>query len=308
MRAIMYHYIRHFNKKYPYFRFLDFTHFQKQLDYFEKEYGFVKIDEWHNFVQNGVVPKKKGKIILSFDDAIIDHYQFIYPELIKRKLWGIFYVSTSPYENREILAVHKIQLLCGKYSGEELFKYLKSIITIDMINKIKREEFRTQTYTRQNNYEGVTDFKRLLNYFIKYEYIKYCIQELENKFPIEEDINNFYITEKNISEMSKNNMLIGSHSKNHKLMSRLSIKEQNSEIEDSFTFLESICDLGLKTFCHPYGGFHSFNHNTINILNNKNIDFSFNVESRQIVKKDFFNSIQHLPRYDCNQFLHGKAS
>ena len=36
--------------------------------------------------------------------------------------------------------------------------------------------------------------------------------------------------------------------------------------------------------------------------------FSFNVESREICDNDIAESIQFLPRYDCNEFPFGKAS
>ena len=120
----MYHYIRHFNKKYPYFRFLDFTHFQKQLDYFEKEYGFVSKDEWLNYIKGHGMKSGKGKIILTFDDAINDHYNYIFPELIKRDLWGIFYVTTQPYTVGTLLDVHKVHLLCGAFEAQKLLQYL----------------------------------------------------------------------------------------------------------------------------------------------------------------------------------------
>ena len=42
MKIITYHYIRSFDKKYPYFNFLDKKLFNKQLKFFEKKYGIIK--------------------------------------------------------------------------------------------------------------------------------------------------------------------------------------------------------------------------------------------------------------------------
>ena len=66
-------------------------------------------------------------------------------------------------------------------------------------------------------------------------------------------------------------------------------------------------ELGAKTFCFPYGGFHSFNDDTIEILETENVHFSFNVEHRDIVENDLKDKKQYLPRYDCNQFLFGQV-
>ena len=46
----MYHYVREYDNQYPYFRYLDIRNFRKQLDFFEKKYGFVKKSEWDDFV------------------------------------------------------------------------------------------------------------------------------------------------------------------------------------------------------------------------------------------------------------------
>ena len=48
MKAIMYHYVRRFNPTLPNFRFLDVENFEKQLDYFQDNFGFVSKDEWLN--------------------------------------------------------------------------------------------------------------------------------------------------------------------------------------------------------------------------------------------------------------------
>ena len=55
-------------------------------------------------------------------------------------------------------------------------------------------------------------------------------------------------------------------------------------------------------------GFHFFNDDTVSLLNSLGVDYSFNVESRDIESDDIIYSKQFLPRFDCNEFLFGKAS
>jgi hypothetical protein len=91
-------------------------------------------------------------------------------------------------------------------------------------------------------------------------------------------------------------------------MSRLDEKEQQFQIESSFQFLEKItAPLTLKTFCYPYGGFHSFNETTERLLDKNDCLFSFNLEQRDIIKSDLLIRPQALPRFDCNQFKYGKV-
>ena len=91
-------------------------------------------------------------------------------------------------------------------------------------------------------------------------------------------------------------------------MSKLSREDQRAQIEDSFDFLNSIGCIEEKTYCHPHGGFHSFNEDTVDLLSIQNVKYSFNVDSRDILETDINQSRQFLPRYDCNQFIYGKAS
>ena len=103
-------------------------------------------------------------------------------------------------------------------------------------------------------------------------------------------------------------MVLGSHTVNHPVMSKLSAEEQEKEIVVSFQVIESITGKSaLKTFCCPYGGFHTFTPRTEASLEKHACLFSFNVEARDIGKKDLASRRQALPRFDCNAFPYGSC-
>ena len=308
MKAIMYHYVRKFDPSLPYFKFLDVENFEKQLDFFQDQFGFVNKDEWLNSIKIKKLGSAEGKVILTFDDALSCHYDYVYKVLSKRNLWGIFYVPTQPYQKGKVLDVHRIHVLCGAYDGDELLSSLKVFLDEEMIPDEKREEFQKQTYTRQDNYEGISEFKRILNYFVSYDYREYLIDSVARELNYVFQTSKFYVQVDELSQMQLSGNLVGSHTVSHPVMSKLSKREQLEEIEDSFNYLGSNLQLDLKTYCHPYGGFHSFNEETVRALVEKEVAFSFNVESRDICDDDLTSSIQFLPRYDCNEFPFGKAS
>tara|TARA_B100001093_G_C26803619_1_gene1004514 strand:+ start:162 stop:1073 length:912 start_codon:yes stop_codon:yes gene_type:complete len=303
----MYHYVRNYDLNFPFLKFLDFNNFKKQLDFFEKEYGFLTYDEWIDFSHNGVMPKIKNKIILTFDDATYDHFQ-VFKELKKRKLWGIFYIPTMPYAERKILNVHKIHILIASISGGKLLKHLKSIISDDMLDNEKIEEFNQKTYINQDNHDGVAEFKKYLNYFIFDEFIEEILNKLSERFDVNYEFEDFYLNESQIQQLSNNKMIIGSHSHNHKLMRKLDKNKQKREINLSFEYLSSIISLNHKTYCHPYGGMLSYNKNTLKILDEEKVLYSFSVNSKNIEMTDIIDSKQFLPRFDCNEFRFGKAT
>ena len=308
MKAIMYHYVRKFDPSLPNFRFLKVENFEKQLDFFQEQFGFVTKDEWLNVIKRKKLGSAQGKVILTFDDAMSCHYDYVYKILSKRDLWGIFYVPTQPYQKGKVLDVHRIHLLCGAYSGNELLSTLKVFLNEEMILDEKIEEFRKQTYTRQDNYEGISEFKRILNYFVSYDYREQLIDSVARELNYVSHTSKFYVSLDKLNQMQLSGNVIGSHTVSHPVMSKLSKIEQHKEIENSFSFLESNLQLNLKTYCHPYGGFHSFNVETVRALAKKEVAFSFNVESRDICDDDLTSSIHFLPRYDCNEFPFGKAS
>jgi hypothetical protein len=81
-------------------------------------------------------------------------------------------------------------------------------------------------------------------------------------------------------------MFIGSHTVSHSVMSKLSFKEQEKEIINSFELLNNITKgLQIKTFCYPYGGFHTFTNETENILINQTTLY-FDHDSNSIIKNN----------------------
>lgn len=303
----MYHYVRPYDDEYPNFKNLDIEDFKKQLDFFEEEFGFVKKSDFLESFETKRIPEG---VILTFDDGLSCHYNYVFKELTDRNLWGIFYIPTHPLVNNKILDVHRTHLLLGKYNPIEVFTFLNKIVTDSMIDKTKLEEFKIFTYNSQENDQYSLLVKRMTNYFIDYNFRSKIMDKLMRYFfPDESEIcKTFYLNEAQIKEMYDQNMVIGSHTVNHPVMSRLSKEDQQTEIVSSFHLLESITNNhSYRTFCYPYGGWHSFNSITESLLKENHCKYSFNVEHRDIELNDLLNRPQALPRYDCNQFKFGQV-
>ena len=310
MKAIMYHYVREFHKGYPLFRYLDIKNFRKQLDFFQDVFSFLSKEEWLRCVKTRdkeII--ESNKIILTFDDAMSCHFDFVFPELVKRNLWGVFYVPVQPYLNKKLLDVHKVHLLTGMTTGEDLLELAEKKLSIKMIKEELRDEFKKTTYLDQQNYKGVSEFKRLFNYFIDYDYRTSLLDEIGSEVGMEFDVSTFYVTADQLTVMNKQGMVIGSHTVTHPVLSRLNYDEQKYEIEHSFALIENMVGkLEQKTFCFPYGGQNTYNLDTMKLLQKNDVKYSFAVENRDIVFDDIENRIHALPRYDCNFFPFGAAS
>lgn len=307
MKIIMYHYVRPNDPDMPHFRHLPLEGFKRQLVHFAKQYGCCSKTDFLRAFETGV---PATGVVLTFDDGFRDHYQHVLPCLLEEGLWGIFYIPTRPYHTNKLLDVHRVHVLLGMRGGRVIYDAVRDIVVDDMLSHAHIQEFRTLTYDNQNNDHCTNLVKRILNYYISDEYRERVIDELMHTFiPREQSLAaKFYMRPEEIREIQAAGMVVGSHTVNHPVMSKLSRDRQEQEIRESFDFLDHITGgLTLRTFCHPYGGFHSFTDETERLLQDNGCLFSVNVEPRDVDGCDLRNRAQALPRYDCNQFPFGSA-
>jgi hypothetical protein len=210
-----------------------------------------------------------------------------------------------------MLDVHRIHLMLGSQGGARCIGALKGILRDEMLSHNHIEEFHTLTYLQQDNDEATTLFKRIMNYFVSYDYRGDLLEKLMSTFFPDVDEraikNRFYMSQAQLREMHDAGMLIGSHGVNHLLMSKLDTAAQRKEIDESFATIADITGVRTTTFCYPYGGFYSFTEETESLLEQSGSLFAFNVEARDVVDKDLISRRQALPRYDCTAFPHGKS-
>jgi len=303
IKVITYHYIKPFSKLLPDLKYMKLDYFCRQLDYFEKKYGFISKKSFKQSLSEKKVVEPG--VLLTFDDGLLDHFQWVYTELKNRGLWGIFFVSSGPYKTNKLLGVHKVHALLGAFSSDSIFEESMYMINESMIDKEKIDEFDKYLYKDQKNSDSFLNVKRLYNYLLKYEYRDKILNTLIKKFFNEQDLfDSYYMNNDQMRTMYKNGMEFGSHTESHPVLSRLSADLQEREIISSFQYLENEIGLkGLRMFCIPYGGHYSYNNDTIAILHKMKADCAFDfIKNRDVCDDDLKENIYTLPRYDCIHF------
>ena len=308
LKAVMYHYVRPDDPDFPHFKHLHVEDFSRQMDWFADNVGFADRDAFLAAFDGA--PPPEG-VVLTFDDGFRDHHEYVLPELARRGLWGIFYVPTAPLLHGGVLDVHRAHLLLGRFEAKEVAARLRQIVDEKMIDGDHRAEFQQSTYLWQQNPDDICYVKRMLNYFISYEYRHRILDELVDFFFGQEMQalgEKLYMSPQQLSDLVDAGMIVGSHSVSHRVMSRLPIDEQEREIGESFATLEELLgELTPRTFCYPYGGRHTFSGQTEALLTRHDVDFSFAVEPEDITLRHVRRRPQALPRYDCNMFPHGQC-
>lgn len=307
MKIVMYHYVRHPDPDLPHFKYLHADEFERQLDWLSANFGFADIGHFQAIASGEAAPGKQA--ILTFDDGVHDHIRHVLPALKSRKLWGFFFVCSSPYRTGRLLDVHRIHLILGRLGGGAL-DALNKILRPEMFSDEERREFAFRPYASQTNEDNVDKFKRILNYYISYEWRNDVLSQLiKSTFNCDESViaRDYYISIDEILQLRDAGMIIGSHSDSHRVFSRLPPEEQRSEILLTQDFLSEILGEPPTSFCYPYGGSHTFTNDTQNILSESGVSLGFSVEYRDAGTEDFRSNRLALPRYDCNQFPHGQV-
>ena len=300
-KVIMYHYIRNYNSDFPYFNFLSLDDFKKQNIFFSKKKKFINLNE--DLSDN----YDKDRFLLTFDDGLKEHLK-IAKFLKKKNILGIFFIPTMQLKKKDFLPIHKIHLIFGKYNSSELVEIFKKF---DIKTVFENQIFDIFQGQKKFFNEGKKEMKKkiflktILNNldqekprFTK-KIFNFCFSKIYQK----KIFKNFYLNSKDIIELKNIGMKIGCHSYQHKVLSKMSYKQQYRDISKSINFLSRILKKKVDCFCYPYGGLSVINKNTLEILKEKKIKYSFNVDSKNWSTK---SDKLLIPRFDCNEFKFGK--
>ena len=306
MKAVMYHYVQPTPQAWPAVGCLDVKDFTQQLDYLLSIGRVPTQEEFLRAVRDRRVID--GALVLTFDDGLVDHFRYVLPELEKRDLWGVFYVSSGVYLNRRLLNVHRVHAILGAVGAQAALSLAIRLLPSDSASFGYQREILEGTYQTQAA-DAAVQLKRLLNFYGEPEWRAQLLDRMMAEiFERESDlVDSFYLRLEELRTMTDCGMLIGNHTESHPCLKGLSYEEQFREIIGAFEFLD--CELGgipVRTFCYPYGGRVSYDSTTLSILEESNCLFSFSVEARAVRDEDLRNRPHELPRYDCNSFPHGE--
>ncbi len=300
-----YHFIRKKKDKiYKNINYLDFDKFKRQINSFEKIFNIIGFDDALD-VLNSKKKYNKPFVMLTFDDGYMDHYDYVLPLLVKKKIKGLFYPFANSLKKGFITDTNKIHFILAKNKKiekieSEIIDYLKANTNYNLkkINIAKKIRYKNRRYDDHK----VSFIKRLLQFYLP-EKIRYVINDYlfckyvtKDKLEFNELL---YLKKKHLQEMKNNEMHFGSHGASHNYLGFMNNKNQNIEIKNSLIFLKKLFPEEKNfSICYPYG---SFNEETIKIV--KKYDFKLGLSnsfgSINLLKK---NNRYALPRYDTNDF------
>ena len=313
LTVVMYHYVRDLkNSRYPFIKGLDIKLFNEQINFLENNYNFVNVEQViAAYNQEEKLPPKP--VLLTFDDAYIDHFTFVFPILNKKKIQGAFYPPVKAVTEHIILDVNKIHFILAKTTNVSIL--LKAIENI--LEKYRNAYnlnsfsyyFKKLAFCNRFDSKEIIFIKRLLQVELNENIRKIITNELFEQFVgIEETAfsRELYMTTDQIKCMSDYGMHIGSHGYNHEWLSSLTKDKQEYEIKKSIEFIESVGgDLNNWTISYPYG---NYNEITLNLLKEYKCKLGFTTDVDLAFSSNcIYPEIFKIPRLDTND-LPSKAS
>lgn len=306
LTIVMYHYVRELSyTRYPKIKGLLASEFKNQLAHLEKHYHFITIEECIQAVYSGeakILPR--NSILLTFDDAYIDHYLTVFPILEEKKIQGCFFPPAKAILDHEVLDVNKIHFILASASTESLLLdvngYLDKYRSAYSLNSTEYY-FSKLAFNSRFDSKEIIYIKRLLQVELEEPLRKIIIDELFRKYVTNDEkafSRELYMNSEQLKCMIRSGMYVGSHGYNHYFLNSLSPEKQETEIDLSLKFLDCIgASINNWVMCYPYG---SYNDSLINILKRKKCAFGL-IAAGGIAQLNQ-NNAYTLERFDTNDF------
>lgn len=304
LTILMYHYVRPLaGSSWPRIRGLDLELFRGQLDYLERHYSIIDAAKLGAALkQQEALPARA--CLLTFDDGYSDHYRFVFPELRRRGLSGVFFAPSSAILDRSILDVNKIHFVMAASPDtaglaanvEEMIEGARHELDLPTI-----AEYRTQ-YLKAGGFDSADEryVKRLLQHALPKSLRSQIVGELFRR-RVQEDEAAFaeelYVTPENLREMAAAGMTIGCHGHAHSWLDKLTAERQADDLDHSLRLLDVV---GVPradfAFCYPYGAYDG---HTLELLRRRGCAWAVTtVQDLAHLERD---EPLRLPRLDTNE-------
>jgi len=123
--AVNFHYVGDITaEKFPGIHNVSAENFIHQLDVLQSQGDILSPEEFEAALLGNT---DRSGFVLTFDDGLRDHVDFVLPELKRRGLLGFFFVNTAAQQG-EILGVHKLQLLNATVPFTDLITNFREIV------------------------------------------------------------------------------------------------------------------------------------------------------------------------------------
>jgi len=294
---VFYHYVRDVERTpFPGIKALSVSGFAAQLDWLAARFDIVDGPAFERAVLTGT-GFARPSALLTFDDGFIDHYEQVFPLLRDRGFGGIFFLAGATLGRRpSLLNVHKTHFLLSRLGAERFAREVTAALEREgLAVPMPREGEREGVY----RYDEAPDIrvKRILNYEAPYPVANRVLSALFEQHigGSEEFAMALYLSATQVGEMARGGMTFGFHTETHPVLSRLDRARQQAEVQNGPRLVQELTGQQTVSFCYPHGFVHTYNADTLGVLEECGYSMAFNTDRREAL-------IGREPRYELPRF------
>lgn len=299
---VFYHYVRDVERTpFPDIKALSVAGFEAQLDWLQARYDVIDGSTFERAVLDGVA-FDRPTALLTFDDGFIDHYEHVFPMLHARRLGGMFFVAGATFgDEPRLLNVHRTHFLLSRLGADRFAVEVSAALEGEGVRVGPPAGSRGGEQPREGTYryDEAPDqrIKRVLNYEAPYPVADRVLGQLFARHVGDSTAfaRALYLSAAQVREMSRGGMTFGFHTETHPVLSRLDRDEQIRELSRGPGLVRELTGQQTVPFCYPYGFSHTYNADTLAVLEESGYSVAFNTVRREAV-------IGREPRYEVPRF------
>lgn len=278
---VMYHYVRDADATaFPRIRALSRAMFEQQLDWLQETHTIINVTDLEAAVA-GRASLPPSAALLTFDDGFVDHYETVYPALRRRGLNGVFFISRDASgEAPRLLGVHQTHFLLATLGAEAFGRAVRDACQAAYAGR----EPTDRAVFGVDRWDDISEraIKQLLNYELPFEEADRVLDALfvEHIGDPAAFARQLYLNDAMVRDMAAGGLSFGYHTRSHRMLSRLSVREQGLEIGGGVEWLAGLTGQRTVTFCYPWGGAATYTADTVRLLRAGGYSLAFNTVRR----------------------------
>jgi peptidoglycan/xylan/chitin deacetylase (PgdA/CDA1 family) len=254
LSVLMYHYIRGGHDSGPRLNAMALDDFRRQIEQLAAGWEIATIESATAFLSGEYVPRRP-LCLLTFDDALREHYEEATPILVERGVSGIFFVQTSG-PCGHVAAVHQSHLLMA-HLGFERYRalFLARLARFSPETALDVDDVKVRRRYRWDTLD-VARFKYLSNFIVGQSLRERILSELFGEHFGDEAAfaREFYFSWREAREMQRAGMLLGGHSHRHASLPALRREEKETDLHRCAELLfRNVDPQAVWPFSYPYG-------------------------------------------------------
>lgn len=228
-------------------------HFDEQLSFLKENYNLVTIEEFYDKLSTKT-RFDPHTVILTFDDGYADNYIHALPILEKHGTQALFYITTSKLNTNEMLWWDALEYI--------FFKVAEIPVSLSITINGKGYAFDTTHGNKARIYKQLHPLIKYTHYRERDRVMKILFDWAKIREVKNEDYR--LLTHHELKTMAQSSScIIGAHTVDHPVLSKLSFDEQYEQMMSSKNKLEELTGKHIIHFSYPFGSKVDYNNNSI---------------------------------------------